>query len=230
MSQTAQAFDAWLSAYQKYIREGTELLWPTETLVRLFKGSYVPGLDKNYQGKKVLDISSGSGNNLMLLGSLGLKLYATEVKQELCDILKERMGRSGLDLEARRGTNRNLPFGDAEFDFLVSWNVLHYENSEETILQGLKEYARVLKPGGRLFLSTTGPEHKILTGATTLGPHRYQIGRSDDFRKGEVFFYFDTPEAIKDYFSRYFRDVMIGRIHDFLLTETLDYFIVTGIK
>ncbi len=48
------------------------------------------------------------------------------------------------------------------FNFLISWNVLHYEPTVEGIAARIAEYARALKPGDRLNLSTTGPDHKIL--------------------------------------------------------------------
>ena len=94
----------------------------------------------------------------------------------------------------------------------------------------IEEYRRVLKPGGRFFISTTGPEHLILKDSRTLGAHRYQIGRADDFRKGQVFFYFDAPNYIQHYFAEHFKDVLVGRTHDLLFTATLDWFIITGVK
>jgi ubiquinone/menaquinone biosynthesis C-methylase UbiE len=206
------------------------LLWPSETLVRLFKGNYVPGLDKQYAGKKVLDVGFGNGNNLIFLASLGLSLAGTEVAPEICEMISARFRQVGVDADLRVGTNRQLPFLDNTFDFLVSWNVIHYENTEPDMRAAIAEYQRVLKPGGRFFVSTTGPEHKILQDGKTLGGHRYEIGRADDFRKGQVYFYFDAPNYIQMYFGEQFRDVLVGRTHDMLLTETLDWFIVTGVK
>jgi len=228
MSQAA--FENWVAAYRRIQEEGTGMMWPSETLIRLFKGPYVPATGKKFQGKKVLEVGFGNANNLVFLGTLGMSLYGVEIKADLCDAVREKLAGYGLRADLREGTNLRLPFTDNEFDFLVSWNVLHYENTEKNILAGLREYARVLKPNGRFFLSTTGPEHKILNGATKVGPHRYQIGRDDDFRKGEIYFYFDSAEYIHHYFSQCFREIQVGRTHDFFFTETLDWFIVTGIK
>ena len=223
-------FDKWAEMYRKFAAEGSELMWPSETLVRMFKGNYVTGLDKNYQGKKVIDIGFGNGNNLIFLGSLGLLLSGIEVTREICTGVGSRLAKLGHTSDLRVGSNRSIPFGDAAFDFLVSWNVLHYEENEGDIRAALSEYSRVLKPGGRFFLSTTGPDHKILRDARTLGTHRYQINRDDDFRKGQIFFYFDSPNYLRYYFSEHFDDVLTGRTHDHIFTETLDWFIVTGVK
>jgi hypothetical protein len=70
----------------------------------------------------------------------------------------------------------------------------------------------------------------ILAGAETLGGHRYRIGREDDFRRGEVFFYFDAPNYIEHYFSQSFSDVRVGRTHDVLMTDTLDWYVVSAVK
>jgi len=223
-------FGKWSEIHTKMAANHDELLWPSETLVRLFKGSYVPGLRKEYAGKKVLDVGCGNGNNLVFMASLGLTLAGTEVSQEICELVGGRLRQIGYHADLRVGTNRHLPFEDNAFEFLVSWNVIHYENSESTMRAAIAEYHRVLQPGGRLFLSTTGPEHKILQDGKTLGGHRYEIGRSDDFRKGQVFFYFDAPNYIKMYFGEKFDEVLVGRTHDHLLTETLDWFIVSGVK
>jgi len=204
--------------------------WPCETLIRVLKGDYVPGLDRDYAGKKVLDVSCGNGNNLAFLASLGLELYGTEVHDDILVSVREKLARLGTKADLRAGTNRDLPFGNDQFDLLVSWNVIHYETTEIDIRRALSEYHRVLRPGGRFVVSTTGPDHKILQGCEALGEHRYRIGRKDDFRCGEILYCFDEPAHIMECFSPPFLDVLVGRTHDFLFSATLDWFIVTGRK
>jgi SAM-dependent methyltransferase len=45
-----------------------------------------------------------------------------------------------------------VPFADASFDFVLCWGVLHYLVAE-TVPDALSEILRVLKPGGRVFLT-----------------------------------------------------------------------------
>lgn len=222
--------DEWALAYKKLQEDGSELLWPSETLVRLLKGSYISGLPKDYTDLKLIDVGCGNGNNLVFLIGLGLDCSAVEVTQGLCDEIKEKFNGLGKEVDARCGSNRDLPFGADSFDFLVSWNVLHYEDREVKIEQALQEYSRVLKPGGRFFISTTGPQHKILQGSVALGDHRFRIGREDDFRRGQVFYYFEDEENIERIFSRHFDQLQIGQTHDHLMTDVLNWFIVTGVK
>ena len=205
-------------------------MWPSETLVRLLKGSYVPGIDQNFVGKKVLDVSCGTGNNLCFLATLGLELYATEISDEICEITTRKLAARKIPVTMKAGTNRQLPFETGTFDLLTSWNVIHYEDNEQSMIEAIREYARVLKPGGRFIISTTGPDHLILKDSTTLGNHRYKIGRDDDFRKGQVYFYFDAPNYIHYYFDKDFRDVLVGRTRGDLFSGIQDYWIITGIK
>ena len=182
------AFDKWAEAYAQYACSGEELLWPSETLVRSFKGAYVPGLDRqNMAGKRVLDVGHGNGNNLVFLASLGLKLSGSEVDPRISEMVAGKLKKLGYESDLKIGTNRQLPFADATFDFLTSWNVIHYEDNEADMAAAIQEYRRVLAPGGRFFISTTEPDHKILLNCTPLGPHRYQIGRPGDFRAGQVY-------------------------------------------
>jgi SAM-dependent methyltransferase len=182
----------------------------------------------DFSGLRALDVGFGVGNNLRFLSSLGMRVSGTEISGELCKSIGDLLVADGVTADLRVGKNTELPFEDKTFDFLVSWNVLHYEDNEDDMIRAIKEYARVLKSGGRLLLSTTGPKHKILEGARALGGHRYEIGRADDFRRGTVYFYFDSEEYLHYYFGLGFSNVQTGRTEDRLITSTLDWFIVTA--
>ena len=220
----------WSEAYVNTANKGEALLHPPETLVRLFKGDYVTGKRLDMEGKSVLDVGFGDGNTFAFLASMGMKIHGVEIDEAICTHVSKRLERLGMSVDLRVGANQSLPFPDNSFDYLVSWNVLHYEGSEENICASLKEYARVLKPGGRLFLSTTGPTHKILLNAKVRGSHCYEIGRPNDFRQGQIHFFFDSPRYLEFYFGAHFKDLQIGRIEDVLFREKLDWWLVTGVK
>lgn len=224
-------FEKWTQVYKKIIKSGDALAWPSETLIRLFKGPYLPDLQHQHiTNKKVLDVGCGAGNNLIFLDSLGLELYATEVTEQLCSIVKQKLNNININIDVRCGTNITLPFPDNYFDFLVSWNVIHYQDNANDMDKAIQEYQRVLKPNGRFFISTTGPDHKIKKNGRSVGKNLYKIGREDDHRAGQTFYYFDTEEEVKIAFTPYFANLQIGRTHDRFFSETLDWFIVTGQK
>jgi hypothetical protein len=53
---------------------------------------------------------------------------------------------------------------------------------------------------------------------------------TDDFRRGQIMYCFETEDAVRRAFAGPFSDVLVGRTLDRLLTHTLDWFVVTGVK
>jgi ubiquinone/menaquinone biosynthesis C-methylase UbiE len=225
-----ESFEKWKEFYLLSGQNGKELLWPCENLIRLFKGKYISDFERSFENKKLLEVGFGSGNNLNFFNTLGLKLFGTEVSQDICDNYSKKLASLSISAILREGTNTSIPLEDNYFDYLVSWNVIHYENSEENMIKAIKEYSRVLKPGGRFFISTTGPENSILRNSIKISNHLYRITRNDTFREGEIYFYFDDESSINNYFSINFTDIKIGRTKTDLFSECLDWFIITGIN
>lgn len=224
-------FSKWTEFYKASEEAGTNLVWPNEVLIRLFKGDYLEELDKNYKGKSLIDIGFGDGNNLRFFATLGLELFGTEVSEGICSTVKARLAKAGIQTDLRVGTNRGIPYAPKSFDFLVSWSVLHYEGTEPKICMALEKYRQVLKTGGRFFIATAGPHHKIMENSRLVGTHQYQIGRPGDLRTGQVMFYFDRARYLKWYLEHVgFQQVRVGRVLDTLFDHTADYFIATGVK
>jgi SAM-dependent methyltransferase len=134
------------------------------------------------------------------------------------------MDERGYKTKIQAGSNRALPYPDAHFDLLLSVNTLHYEGSEENFLAALKEFRRVLKPGGGVYISTVGPEHEIYRRAEMLGDHRYRI-RDFDFRNGEEFFFCDSERYLQHYCEQVFETVETGRSTEKLIKLPLDFLI-----
>lgn len=224
------AFDKWTEFYKMAPELGKAPMWPAEPLVRSMCGNYIRGIDKNWAGKSAIEIGFGAGNNLIFLGSIGMQLHGVEVSEQICEQARETVERFGYKADLKPGSNRSIPFPDNVFEVLVSWNVIHYENNEKDMKAAIAEHARVLKKGGRFFISTVAPENKIFDGHRIVGEHCYEIARSDDFRKGQRFFCFDSPSYIQYYFATHFNNVEVGRVTDFMFSEKLDWFLITGVK
>jgi len=54
---------------------------------------------------------------------------------------------TGLTIDLHQGLMTDLPFADASFDHVLSWNVI-YHGDESVVRRSLDEIARVLRPGG----------------------------------------------------------------------------------
>lgn len=111
------------------------------------------GEDKNV---KYLEVSCGSGIISMLVKSLGYNnVYATDVLDYNVTDFGKRPGYLGLfdiTVEPCDVMKDKLPFADASMDAVSFMDVIeHLHGSPKPILE---EIFRVLKPGGRLMLST----------------------------------------------------------------------------
>ena len=82
-------------------------------------------------------------------GALAARLIAAGFAVRCCDLYPEIFHLDGVEI--RRGDlNRDLPFDDRAFDYVTCLEGLeHIENPQ----QATREFARVLRPGGRLFVS-----------------------------------------------------------------------------
>src|SRR5215475_10495446 len=94
-------------------------------------------------GKKILDLSSGSGDTSRMLANLGYQVVATDYGPPPPMNGVARV--AGVDL------NAFLPFQSASFDAVDLVEVIeHIENQAQLI----REIARVLKPDGVVLIST----------------------------------------------------------------------------
>ena len=83
MKFTEPRADDWTEKYRSLAASGQELTIPTETLVRLFKGNYVPEMPRKLAGLKAIDVGFGNGNNTMWLCSMGLDVAGVELALEI---------------------------------------------------------------------------------------------------------------------------------------------------
>lgn len=101
---------------------------------------------------KILDLGSGDGEFSNSLKSKKIiskkKLYCLDISPRLLKIAKETLGKNVV---YRTGDVRKTPFFNNYFNLIYSWMVIeHVHNPEEM----LKEIKRLLKPGGKAFIST----------------------------------------------------------------------------
>jgi SAM-dependent methyltransferase len=208
------------SAARKYPK------WPSEAMLKILfgGGDYLKSPFKPSPAWRVLDVGCGFANNLVPFADIGCDCHGVDLHPEMAATAQAVMDERGFKTRIQAGSNRALPFPDAHFDLLLSINTLHYEGSEENVLAAFKEFRRVLKPGGGVYLSTVGPEHEIYRRAKLLGHHRYQV-QNFDFRDGEEFFFFDSERYLRHYCEQVFTDVETGRVTEKLINLPLDFLV-----
>lgn len=96
---------------------------------------------------RLLDVGIGTGRGSLPLAARGCQVTGVDSSQAMLDECQRLAAQQGLEVATRVALIDRLPFADGEFDSLVSLNVLvHFPNWREV----LPEWARVVRPGGRL--------------------------------------------------------------------------------
>ena len=127
-----------------------------------------PVLGTDHAGR-ILDAGCGTGNNLRHLTSWGQPI-GVDLSEEAIRFCHAR------GVQVVRGNLLTLPFVDARFDLVTSFDVLyHHWITDDRV--ALRELVRVLRPGGLLFVRV--PALKMLWGAhdeAVHSRHRYTRG------------------------------------------------------
>lgn len=222
-AETVAQSDEWNQFHAIKVK-GSYPKWPNEPMLKTLFGSYSSTTVKPQSNWRVLDVGCGFGNNLVPFAELGCECHGVEIHKDICELSEEVLEARGYKTKVQTGTNRSLPYPDGYFDLLLSVATIHYEGTEENILAALREFRRVVRPGGLVYIATVGPSHEIYRRAEMLGNHRYRI-RDYDFRNGQEFFFFDNERYLSYYCAQVFQGVEVGRIKEELFGFHVDHLI-----
>jgi ubiquinone/menaquinone biosynthesis C-methylase UbiE len=105
--------------------------------------------------QRVLDVAAGAGNAAIPAAMMGAKVVASDLTPELFDAGRHQAADRGVELEWKEGDAEALPFGDGEFDTVISClGVMfapHHQAAADQLL-------RVCKPGGTIGLLSWTPD------------------------------------------------------------------------
>jgi ubiquinone/menaquinone biosynthesis C-methylase UbiE len=109
-------------------------------------------------GMRFLDVAAGSGALSIPAARLGAQVLATDQSPVMLELLKERARKEGLKVETRVMDGQALGLDDNTFDMAGSqFGVMLFPDMPK----GIREMARVVKPGGRVLISAYGDPHQI---------------------------------------------------------------------
>jgi ubiquinone/menaquinone biosynthesis C-methylase UbiE len=98
-----------------------------------------------HRGKKLLEVGVGAGADHLQWARAGCACHGVDLTDAAIATTRARLALYGFNSELQRVDAERLPFGDATFDVVYSWGVIHHSERPADILE---EIRRVLKPGG----------------------------------------------------------------------------------
>lgn len=132
--------------------------------------SQLPELD----GTRILDAGCGDGYYSSWLADQGGDVVGIDASEEMIDVASERYGDDATFQQA--DLTETLSFDDDSFDLIVCQHVLSHLPSLET---PFAEFARILRPGGTLVITTHHPFHDYLVAREESYPDTYQALEMD---------------------------------------------------
>jgi ubiquinone/menaquinone biosynthesis C-methylase UbiE len=96
-----------------------------------------------------LDVGCGTGFFALLLAGLGHRPVGVDLADAMLARAREKAAVAGLDVDFRSADAEHLPFADGSFDLVIERHVIWTLPDPP---RALAEWARVLRPGGRLVL------------------------------------------------------------------------------
>ncbi|WP_198018809.1 methyltransferase domain-containing protein [Azorhizobium doebereinerae] len=102
----------------------------------------------------MLDLGSGDGYGTALLGERAAHVTGLDVDPEAVEAARAAYGAEGRVM-FETGSAHDLPFPDASFDVVVSFEMIEHVDRQERVVA---EVRRVLKPGGLFIVSTPSRE------------------------------------------------------------------------
>ena len=106
-------------------------------------------------GLRVLDVAAGSGNISLPAARTGATVVSTDLTPELLQRSRARAAAQGLTLDYREANAQALPFGDGEFDIVMSAIGVQFAPNHQL---AARELVRVCRPGGTIGVLSWTPE------------------------------------------------------------------------
>lgn len=137
---------------KRYEKEHIEIynVIEQERLEEALKGAFEK-IETNSYEKSVLDFGCGAGNLTQYLLKMGMRVISADISKNFLELVKYKYSRDHREklsfLELNGSDLSNVE--DESFDLIATYSVLHHIPN---YLLVIKEFIRVLKPGGVLYI------------------------------------------------------------------------------
>jgi SAM-dependent methyltransferase len=138
--------------------------------------------------RSILDLGCGVGRHALALAAEGFEVSALDGSPAGLAEGQKSAEAAGLTIDWREGQLTPLPYADAAFDAVLSWNVIYHGDGMETAA-AIAEIRRVLRPHG-LFLFTMLTKRNARFGdGREIAPDTFVIDGEEE--KDHAHFYVD---------------------------------------
>jgi 2-polyprenyl-3-methyl-5-hydroxy-6-metoxy-1,4-benzoquinol methylase len=110
------------------------------------------GLGGTRRPLEVLNVGCGAGTECQIWAELGHKVTGIDISEPLVQLARRRASERGFDIHFDVGSALALPYGNSTFDVCLIPQLLEHVPDWQKCLD---EGARVLRPGGLIYVSTT---------------------------------------------------------------------------
>ncbi len=144
--------------------------------------------------ERTLDLGCGVGRHVRLFAKEGFSSHGLDGSESGIAFTRDAAAHEGLSVDLRVGDMTALPYEDAVFDYVLSFNVI-YHGDRTVVAQAISEIRRVLKPGG-LFQGTMLSKRNGHYGrGTEVAPNTFVEQDTDD-DKDHPHFYCNAAELV----------------------------------
>ncbi len=118
------------------------------TIFPLWK-KWIKKVIPHIHGKKILEVSFGSGYLMTKYASAGYEIYGIDYNDKMLEIARRKIEKLNIKADLSKGNVEDLPFADNTFDTVINtMSFTGYPDGDKA----MSELKRVLKPNGKLLL------------------------------------------------------------------------------